>query len=493
MVRGCATPTWAPAPGPGSAADGVRGAGVHECRRRGRLGRRQSGGQQRADHPGQHVAGAGGGRPGLPGRIQVHRAAGVGDDGDVALEQHGGAERRRPSLRQAPDAVVAGRRARPAGRIRRRAASAPSARSRSATRSGWAASMVSPSASTITGRSVSSANHSAAAPASSVPSPGPTTQACTRPAAAGVGDAMTSGHCDDHLAVRAAGVAHHAGGGGDRGTGAQHGGARIRRRAGHHPGDALGVLVVVRAGHRPARGHVGGLEAQHVGVGGRSSPMSTSSTRPQSASACTGLSPPKVTVSAACTAGPVIAPVVHVDAAGDVDGDHRDRRPSSTAANTSAAAGRSGPEPEMPTTPSMTRSVVGETRFARCGRRRLRNAASALRWVCSGLSRTASAAAPRRRRKVAAHSASPPLSPEPTTAHTRRPATPPVRAFNSRGDRGGQPEGGAAHQCAVGQAGQQRRFGVADRVCGVVVPHQRQHPTFKTATLNQSGWTPRTG
>ncbi|CAG7122546.1 hypothetical protein PICSAR208_00466 [Mycobacterium avium subsp. paratuberculosis] len=55
--------------------------------------------------------------------------------------------------------------------------------------------MVSPSASTITGRSVSRANHSAAAPASSVPSPGPTTQDCTRPADAGVGDAITSGQC----------------------------------------------------------------------------------------------------------------------------------------------------------------------------------------------------------------------------------------------------------------------------------------------------------
>ena len=53
--------------------------------------------------------------------------------------------------------------------------------------------MVSASASTITGRSVSSANHSAAAPLSSVPNPGPTTQACTRPAEAGVGEAITSG------------------------------------------------------------------------------------------------------------------------------------------------------------------------------------------------------------------------------------------------------------------------------------------------------------
>ena len=42
-------------------------------------------------------------------------------------------------------------------------------------------------------------------------------------------------------------------------------------------------------------------------------------------------------------------------------------------------------------------------------------------------------------------------------------------------DLGGQPEGRAPHQGAVGQAGQQRRFGVADRVHGVVMPHHRQH------------------
>ncbi|CNH15252.1 Uncharacterised protein [Mycobacterium tuberculosis] len=104
---------------------------------------------------------------------------------------------------------------------------------------------------------------------------------------------------------------------------------------------------------------------------------------------------------------------------------------ASTAANTSAAAGRSGPDPEMPTTPSMTRSVAAET-FCTILPPALVNAANPLRCVRSGLSSTASAAAPRRRRKVAAHSASPPLSPEPTTAHTRRPATPPVRRASSQ-------------------------------------------------------------
>ena len=60
-----------------------------------RFGGRQSRGQQSADHSGQHVAGPGGGRPGLPGRVEVDRAAGFGDDGDVALQQHGRAELRR--------------------------------------------------------------------------------------------------------------------------------------------------------------------------------------------------------------------------------------------------------------------------------------------------------------------------------------------------------------------------------------------------------------
>jgi hypothetical protein len=162
---------------------------------------------------------------------------------------------------------------------------------------------------------------------------------------------------------------------------------------------------------------------------GKSRPMSISFTRPQSASACTGLRPPKVTVNAACTAGPVIAPVATSMPLG-MSTATTGIAASSAAANTSAASGRSGPDPEMPTTPSTTRSVVVAT-LSTIRPPALRKAARAFRWVCSGLSSTASAAAPRRRRKVVAHSASPPLSPEPTTAHTRRPATPPVRAVNS--------------------------------------------------------------
>ncbi len=47
------------------------GRPVHERRGLGRLPRRQSRRQQRTDHPGQHVTGPGGGRPGLAGRDTV--------------------------------------------------------------------------------------------------------------------------------------------------------------------------------------------------------------------------------------------------------------------------------------------------------------------------------------------------------------------------------------------------------------------------------------
>src|ERR1700689_5553817 len=72
-------------------------------------------------------------------------------------------------------------------------------------------------------------------------------------------------------------------------------------------------------------------------VPGRSRPMSTNCTRPQSASACTGLRPPNVTVSAACTAGPVIAPVATSMPLG-MSTATTGIAAASTAANTSAGA-----------------------------------------------------------------------------------------------------------------------------------------------------------
>ena len=167
-----------------------------------------------------------------------------------------------------------------------------------------------------------------------------------------------------------------------------------------------------------------------MSVGGRSSPMSTSSTRPQSPSPCTGLRPPNVTVNTACTCGPLATPVCTSMPLG-MSTATTGMPAASTAANTSAAAGRSAPEPEIPTTPSITRSVAAGTDCTTRPPARW-NAASPFLCVFSGLSSTAAAPAPRRHRNVDAHSASPPLSPDPTTAQMRRPATPPVRAISSR-------------------------------------------------------------
>ena len=68
-----------------------------------------------------------------------------------------------------------------------------------------------------------------------------------------------------HLRACASRVADHARGSGDGGSGAQHGRTGIGRRACQHARDALGVLVVLGPGYRPAGGDVGGVESQHVG------------------------------------------------------------------------------------------------------------------------------------------------------------------------------------------------------------------------------------
>ena len=164
-------------------------------------------------------------------------------------------------------------------------------------------------------------------------------------------------------------------------------------------------------------------------VAGRSNPMSMSSTRPHSARPWTPLSPPKVTVSVARTAGPSTAPVCTSIPLGTSTA--TTAMPAcSTASNTAAAGGRSSPLPEIPTTPSITRSVASG-RVATTRPPADRNAASAPGCVRSGLSRIAVAATPRRRSRAAAHRASPPLFPEPTTAQICRPATAPVRRRNS--------------------------------------------------------------
>ena len=78
-----------------------------------------------------------------PAGLRYTGPPGSAIDGDVALEQHGGAELVGQRAR-GPDPVVAGRRSRPAGRTHPHAASAPSARTaiddeRRDERPGWSA------------------------------------------------------------------------------------------------------------------------------------------------------------------------------------------------------------------------------------------------------------------------------------------------------------------------------------------------------------------
>src|ERR1700743_2294034 len=84
-------------------------------------------------------------------------------------------------------------------------------------------------------------------------------------------------------------------------------------------------------------------------VVGSSRPSSISFTRPQSASACAGLRPPNVTVMAACTAGPVIAPVAPSMPLGMLTATAGIGAASYTAED-SVAFGRSGPGPGRPPT-----------------------------------------------------------------------------------------------------------------------------------------------
>src|ERR1700739_2360552 len=68
----------------------------------------------------------------------------------------------------------------------------------------------------------------------------------------------------------------------------------------------------------------------------------------------------------------------------------------------------------------------------------------------------------------------PPTAPPPPAAR------PPAGKGNQLGDdRVGQSVGRAPHQRAVGQAGQQRRFGLADRLSRVVVPHSPACPPVR--------------
>ena len=173
----------------------VGGARVDERGRGGGLAGRQSRRQQRADHARQHVAGSGCGGPRLARAVEVDRPAGFGDDGDVALQQHGDTQ----AGRRACGWRRCGRRraaSPPAARIHRRAASARSARD--GRRRGRGVRPGSSARRRRRSRAGRSPARTTVPPRRSrrCPVPGPTTHACTRPAAATLGVAMTSGHCE---------------------------------------------------------------------------------------------------------------------------------------------------------------------------------------------------------------------------------------------------------------------------------------------------------
>src|ERR1700739_29393 len=210
-------------------------------------------------------------------------------------------------------------------------------------------------------------------------------------------------------------------------------------------------------------------------VGGKFSPMSTRSTRPQSPSACTSLRPPNVTVRTACTCGPSGQPVCTAMRLG------RSTPPtgmpaSSTAAKISAAPGRSGPVPDIPTTPSITRSVAAGTdctirppahRTAAAPEGRQAFRVRLLRVEQDGgRGRTAVTQKRRGPQRVAAVVAGSDHGADASAGDT------PGAGRQFAGDRDRQRIGRAAHQRTIGQRSEQRGLGGADRVDGVVVPHQ---------------------
>ena len=143
-----------------------------------------------------------------------------------------------------------------------------------------------------------------------------------------------------------------------------------------------------------SRGPVGGVDTSGAPSGSSARPMSTSSTRPHcgAASRCACRLTPNVTVTSARTAGWLTSPVSASTPEGrstatiGVSG--------STDANTVAAAGRSGPCPPIPTTPSTTTSSeLGSGSTTRPPARR--NAANPPACALSGASSVALTAAPR--------------------------------------------------------------------------------------------------
>ena len=154
---------------------------------------------------------------------------------------------------------------------------------------------------------------------------------------------------------------------------------------------------------------------------GRSSPMSTRCTAPQSPAAGSTRSAtlwvPKVTVRSARTCGPSSSPVSTSTPEGTSTA--TTGMPSSSA-SAAAAAGRSPGRPPMPTMPSTTTSGACPSSGVHQPPPAASSAASPASWWLDPRSST-STATPRRRSSAPAYNASPPLSPEPTRSSTRRP------------------------------------------------------------------------
>ncbi len=266
------------------------------------------------------------------------------------------------------------------------------------------------------------------------------------------------------------GVADHAGGGGDGRPGAQHGRTRIRRRPGQHAGHALGVFVVAGTGHRPARGHVGSLKTQHVGV------RQVQPDIDKDDAAAVGqrvhrFEPAKGDGQRGVHGGAGDRPGRHIDAAGDVDGDHRYGGGLNRGEH---LRGRRSQRPRAGDADHPVDDEIGRRRDTLdeatpgFGERRQRLAMRAVRVEQHRVGGGAAASQERRRpQRVATVVAGSDDRAHPAADH-------PTRASGQlTADLGGQPEGRASHQRTVGQAGQQGRLSRADGVDRVVVAHLR--------------------
>ena len=272
-----------------------------------------------------------------------------------------------------------------------------------------------------------------------------------------------------YLRTSASRVSDHARGGGDGGSGAQHGRTGIGRRAGQDPRDALGVLVVLGAGDGPAGGDVGGVESQHVGgrqvqadVDKFDTTAITEGVNGFQAAERHGQG--GVHVRAVGGAG------LHVDAAGNVDCHDGHAR----LVDGGEHLGRVGPQragtgdADHPVDHQIgCRGHAFHDSPAGAGEGGQRSLVRAFRVEehrCGGDAPTAQERRCPQRVAAVVAGADDGTDPAPGDAAGQE------NQFAD--DRSGQPERGPPHEPAFGQRRQQRRFGFADLIGGVIVPHQ---------------------